>query len=86
MAGNANYSQERELQADERAMEILHCHYGHVGGATELFEYYRDLPADLLRDSFLSSHPAPQERIEKMRKLAKDNRWQSADTIPLAIH
>lgn len=85
MAGNANYSQEREIQADIRAMEILHCHYGHVGGATELFEYYRDLPADLLRDSFLSSHPAPAQRIDTINDMIKENGWRIADTTRLNL-
>lgn len=85
MAGNANYSQKRELEADKRAMAILYCHYGHVGGATELFEYYNDMPAGLLRDSFLSSHPAPLERITAMQQLAKENNWQLGETTQLPL-
>jgi Zn-dependent protease with chaperone function len=76
MLGNANYSQEREMDADNRAMEILNCHYGHVAGATELFEYYRNNPASMMQNSFLSSHPAPQERIENIETLVQTNGWR----------
>lgn len=34
----AKYSQTRESQADRTALQALQCHFGHVGGATELFE------------------------------------------------
>ena len=85
MAGNANYSQEREMEADNRAMHILNCHYGHVGGATELFEYYKELPAGILRDSFLSSHPAPLARIVAIETTIRDNRWQTAETTRLVM-
>ena len=86
LAGNASYSQARESEADIKAMEILNCHYGHVGGATELFEFYRDKSTTLLQNSFLSSHPAPQERIENIVALIANNNWSIKETVTLTIN
>ena len=32
------HSRQQESEADEYALEVLNCHYGHVGGSTKFFE------------------------------------------------
>lgn len=68
----AQFSQAREKQADETALEALHCHYGHVGGATELFETLSKSHDDKERGigHFFSSHPEVDERIANIKRLA----------------
>ncbi len=69
----AQYSQERESQADVIALQALNCHYGHVGGATEFFELISEPMADFdwTLTHYFSSHPEVQSRIADMRALAK---------------
>ncbi|MFT5452266.1 MAG: Zn-dependent protease with chaperone function, partial [Enterobacterales bacterium] len=62
---NARYSQQRESKADEIALDILNCHYGHVGGATEFFALIAE-PEEKMDFSithYFSSHPEAENRI-----------------------
>jgi len=66
--GQAQYSQARERLADETGLHILHCHYAHVGGATEFFEALtrRDQAYDMGVLHYFSSHPALEARIAQL--------------------
>ena len=71
--GMAQYSQKRESAADDSALAALACCYGHVGGATDLFEVLR---ADGIGEDsstlsgYFASHPQVQKRIADLKKLA----------------
>lgn len=47
--GQASYSRTRESAADAAALRILHCRYGHAGGATELFAAMKDRETSVFR-------------------------------------
>jgi len=66
----AQHSQERESAADTTALQILNCHYGHVGGATELFEVIAE-PDEFDLGLTFSSHPEAQERIKTINALSE---------------
>ena len=83
MAGESRYSRERESQADLDALDVLHCYYGHVGGATELFDYYRKTPDSQLQPGFLLSHPLPELRINAMVQRAKQQGYKARKPAPL---
>lgn len=66
--GTATYSREREALADAKALQTLNCRYGHVGGATELFEALKKEDPETSRVShYLASHPSMQARIDAVR-------------------
>ena len=69
----AKYSQTRESQADQTALQALQCHFGHVGGATELFERLQaqDAEADFGFTHYFSTHPELQQRIDDLNQLAQ---------------
>ncbi len=74
LAGEANYSQSRENAADAEALGIINCHYGHVAGATELFEKMQDdWQSGIPGGHFLASHPEAKTRIAAMKQLAREN-------------
>jgi hypothetical protein len=82
--GQAQYSQSRESSADERALAVLDCHYGHVSGATEFFE------AMLLQNEaapkfahYFSSHPELRARIDQISTLVKRHQYVYGDTTAL---
>lgn len=69
----AQYSQQRERAADAAALHTLNCHYGHVGGATEFFEYMAELGSegDWALVHYFSSHPEARERIAALAELTR---------------
>ncbi len=81
--GHANYSRTREAAADAAALRILHCRYGHAGGATELFEAIQARDGDAVALShYVASHPAMQERINALRQAIGDNGMQVGPVLP----
>ena len=80
-----SYSREQESAADELALELLHKRYGHVGGATNLFEMIDvDLDDEELEEffEFLSTHPDTDDRIERLHALAEERGWTERDPVP----
>lgn len=69
----AQYSQTRERLADEKALQVLNCFYGHVGGAAEFFNAMTpdDKKENHLIGHYFSSHPEALERVKNLQKLAK---------------
>jgi Zn-dependent protease with chaperone function len=83
----AKYSQSRESQADHTALRTLHCHFGHVGGATELFEALKSQEEgfDFEMLHYFSSHPELQQRIEDLHLLAQEMGFPVQKTKDLAL-
>lgn len=70
--GMARHSQQRETQADAVALDILHCHYGHVGGADEFFQALQradeEHPPGL--NHYFASHPELRARLAALAQRA----------------
>ncbi len=86
--GQTKYSQSRESKADETALDILNCYYGHVGGATDLFETLQQEEEGSGSELFhyFDSHPEIQKRIEMIHALSKKQGYQVGETQPLNDH
>ncbi|MEO1203057.1 MAG: M48 family metallopeptidase [Pseudomonadota bacterium] len=76
-----SYSRDQELAADELSLALLHDRYGHVGGAARLFELIDDDTEDIEFVEFLSTHPDPDARIERIQALSAENGWPTRDTV-----
>ena len=75
------YSREQEETADRMAVMALQQRFGHVGGATSLFEalqlnYGPEIP------EIISSHPDIDERIGAITEFASEQGWRSEPTSP----
>ena len=83
----AKYSQTRESQADRTALHALQCHFGHVGGATELFESLQSQEegSDFGFAHYFSSHPELQQRIEDLQLLSQKLGFTIQKTKNLAL-
>ncbi len=81
----AQYSQERESKADEQALQVLGCYYGHAGGATEFFEAMKpdDDKTSNVFGHYFSSHPEAVERIDNLHRLAKEINLAVKEVLPL---
>lgn len=82
--GMSKYSRTREAAADARALDLLHCRYGHVGGATELFEKSRADDSAWSLSHYMASHPAMQDRIDAMTRQAAARGYRKAATRDFA--
>ena len=82
--GQASYSRARESAADRLALQALHCHYGHVGGATDFFdEMVRSGQAsDSALSHYFASHPQMQQRIDQLNNLIKKMGYPVEATVP----
>lgn len=81
--GQARYSQSRESEADATALEVLNCHYGHVGGASEFFKAMLHESEDTwLVDHYFSTHPEVKKRIEQLNTLSKRQGYSLNTPIP----
>jgi predicted Zn-dependent protease len=77
-----SYSREQELAADELALQLLHKRYGHVGGATRLFDIINDDAESSELEEFLSTHPDTDARIERLQALTAENGWTISQSVP----
>lgn len=77
-----SYSREQELAADELALQLLYERYGHVGGATTLFEIIDDDIESYELEELLSTHPDTDARIERMQELTAENGWAQREPVP----
>ncbi|MDJ0709591.1 MAG: M48 family metallopeptidase [Woeseiaceae bacterium] len=74
------YSRDQELMADELALTLLQRRYGHVGGATTLFELIEDDSPESIE--FLSTHPDTGARIDKIETLTTEKGWDTDSPTP----
>jgi predicted Zn-dependent protease len=83
----AKYSQTRESQADHTALQALQCHFGHVGGATELFEALKSQEKgfDFEMLHYFSSHPELQQRIDDLHRLSQELGFSVQETKDLVL-
>lgn len=79
-----SFSREQESAADAFALEILHCRYNHVGGATDFFELLMKEEGDSkLFAHFFASHPETQTRIQELNHRAVQAGYSRQMPLPL---
>lgn len=76
------YSREQEERADLLALEMLNASYGHVGGATKLFEVLEDSDENIDAAEFLSTHPNLDRRIEYLNRTTQEKGWAALPPSP----
>ncbi|MGB3240211.1 MAG: M48 family metallopeptidase [Geitlerinemataceae cyanobacterium] len=77
----SQYSQSQELEADKFGLDLLQQTYGHVGGATDFFDRMsRKSKANI---AFLSTHPAPKDRVAKLEATIRERRYPVQPPKPL---
>lgn len=63
-----SFNREMERAADERALQILQQHYGHLGGADEFFVSMDEAGEDGRWLEFVQTHPDTDDRIAFIRQ------------------
>jgi predicted Zn-dependent protease len=83
MLTSVQFTRKMEVAADYAALGALNRLYGHVDGASDLFELFRDTRGGG-RDSkprawlerFVSTHPRDEDRISSIAAHANGEQWQ----------
>jgi len=72
-----SFNREQEQDSDVEGIKVLNAYYGHVQGATELFEILEKEHEEKGIDvpQFLSSHPDTESRISHLNELAQAQGW-----------
>jgi Zn-dependent protease with chaperone function len=82
---NRTHSREQESAADEYALEVLNCHYGHVGGSTKFFEHLRDTNQTPEILKYYSTHPSDQKRIDDLNALVIRKNYRVNSVKPWVV-
>ena len=82
---NRTHSRQQESAADAYALEVLNCHYGHVGGSTRFFEHLRDKDETPEILKYYSTHPSDQKRIDDLNALIIRKNYKVKSEIPWMV-
>lgn len=77
----SSYSQSQESEADEFGLTLLQKTYGHVAGATDFFERLSEEKDSSF--AFLSTHPAPRDRVSQLKRSIDRRKYEIGDKFPL---
>lgn len=71
-----SFNRGQETSADEFGLEVVFKEYGHVAGAWHFFERVKDDDRESSEFiTYVSTHPSPIDRIEKILERAAANGW-----------
>jgi predicted Zn-dependent protease len=77
----SRFSQSQEREADKFGLTLLQNTYGHVAGATDFFARMSQQKGSDL--AFLSTHPAPGQRVKELKRLIKERGYAVKERSPL---
>ncbi len=81
------FSRDHEEQADVEALESMAKIYGHLGGATTLFELLQEAyKGSGTEIEFFSTHPLTDNRIAHIADVAKANGWAMSGALTPLPH
>lgn len=78
-----SFSRKQETRADEFALETLHCHYGHVAGATAFFAKIPKAADPGRFGHYFASHPENRRRIRHLEDLTRAREYPLGDVAAL---
>jgi Zn-dependent protease with chaperone function len=77
-----SFSRGQELDADRFGLELVHKIFGHVAGSRRFFKKIAAMPeSPSALGSYFSTHPHPEDRIEKLRAQAKAQGWPTTGAL-----
>lgn len=79
--GNSQFSQSQETAADEFGLTLLDKTYGQVAGATDFFGRLARQQGE--NWAILSTHPAPKQRVQKLKRLIEQRDYRIGEKTPL---
>ncbi|MEL6871048.1 MAG: M48 family metalloprotease, partial [Pseudomonadota bacterium] len=68
------FNREQESQADAFGLRLLVSEYGHVADAGAFFTRIAEQAS--VFDRYVGTHPAPDDRVAALQRLARQNGWE----------
>lgn len=78
-----SFSRDHEMESDVAALTLLKGHYGHVEGASQLFEVLRAEGQTVEFTTFLSTHPLNKDRIDAVDFFIENDTTSNSVLTPL---
>ena len=78
-----NFSRKQETRADEFALQVLNCAYGHAAGATDFFEKIPKEHDPGTFGHYFASHPENHRRISHLQDLIRSKGLDLATRKPV---
>jgi Zn-dependent protease with chaperone function len=76
------FGRKQESKADEFGLAVVHSEYGHVAGASRLFERWDEKVGKASAHViYTSTHPQPGDRVENLRSIALRDGWRTDGTV-----
>ncbi len=85
MLGMLQYSRGMEHAADALALDILHAHYGHAGGADAFFQRMREQDTGPAWTEFARTHPPTEQRLARIHAHSSDADSAQLRPLPAAL-
>jgi len=85
MTVEMKFSQRQETQADLFALELLHKHYGHIGGATDFFNQLAEKERLGRLTYFFATHPYPKDRVDELRRTIREKGYLEGSKTALDL-
>ncbi|MDG4718381.1 MULTISPECIES: M48 family metallopeptidase [Thalassospira] len=83
LLADRDHSRSQELDADNWSLKILMAKYGHVGEASRTFEKLAELQGDHSVLDYLSTHPHPRDRVERLDDMAREQGLPIGEPVEL---
>ena len=77
------FSRKQETRADEFALEVLNCRFGHVGGAADFFRAMGEGDGFEVVRHYFSTHPRNRKRIAHLAAYSRENGFSGGPPNPL---
>jgi Zn-dependent protease with chaperone function len=77
------FSRKQETKADEYALDVLHCRFGHVAGCVDFFEKMPEEQDPGRYGHYFSTHPENRKRIDHIQNVAREKGYGFGDKKPL---
>jgi len=78
-----SFSRKQETSADDFALAMLNCDYGHVAGATDFFEKISKEEGPGKFGHYFASHPESRERISHLEDIIRSRGFKLGRRKPL---
>jgi len=78
-----SFSRKQETGADEYALNVLNCAYGHVGGSIDFFRKLGKYESKDIMPHYFSTHPESRKRISHLKKYGHSKGFSDGPVRPL---
>lgn len=85
LLADRDHSRSQELDADIWSLKILMAKYGHVAEASTTFEKLAERQGDRSVLDYLSTHPHPRDRVERLDEMVREQGLPIGEPVDLQI-